>query len=479
MSLGDSKACLHYLIACSYSAGRDGVICAWDVPPSASNVPASRDGHGAPPRERTAFRSQIQAHTHWVNDIVLAHYDRALVSASSDLTVKIWTPRAATTDAAQTAATIGRHDDYVKCVASPGPGGDWVASGGLDHRIRLWDLSGAGERLSIAHAGGGPGDDDEGRASAKGSVYALAARGGVLASGGPDGTLRVWDPRQGGRRVTALVGHTDTLRAVLVDAAGARVVSASSDQTLKVWSLVAGRCLHTLTMHADSVWGLHARDPNLAVFYSCDRAGVVAKTDTRGHVGMDAGVSLALAQETAGVHKVVKAGDALWAATASSSINAWLDVDTEADLEEPSSLREERLSSLASRPSVIPGYGDPERSPSVASTGKKKIPLRSLLPITSPVATKQRDWDALTAYSSADGRKMSEVDVEPEEEEEESMAPYHALPEETIEGHNGLIKHVMLNDRKRALTLDTAGEVVLWDLLKVRSLLSHTRQELC
>ena len=440
------------------------------MPPSASRPPASRDGHNVPPRERTAFRSQIQAHTHWVNDIVLAHYDRALVSASSDLTVKLWTPHAAAPDAAaQTAATIGRHDDYVKCVASPGPGGDWVASGGLDHTIRLWDLGGGGERLSIAHAGGGPGDDDvddAGGARAKGSVYALAARGGVLASGGPDGTLRVWDPRQGGRRVTALVGHTDTLRAVMVDAAGARVVSASSDQTIKVWSLVAGRCLHTLTMHADSVWGLHARDPNLAVFYSCDRSGVIAKTDTRGHVGMDAGVSLALAQEHAGVHKVVKAGDTLWAATASSSINAWTDVDTEADLEVPASLREERLSSLVSRPSVIPGYGDPTRSASVASTGGKKIPLGCLLPITSPVANRKRDWDGLTIHSAIAGRKMSEVDVEPEEEEE-SMVPYHALPEETIEGHNGLIKHVMLNDRKRALTLDTAGEVVLWDLLRV------------
>ena len=46
-------------------------------------------------------------------------------------------------------------------------------------------------------------------------------------------------------------------------------------------------------------------------------------------------------------------------------------------------------------------------------------------------------------------------------------------PEETIQGQNGLIKHVMLNDRKRVLTQDTAGEVVLWDLLKVRHRIPH------
>lgn len=45
--------------------------------------------------------------------------------------------------------------------------------------------------------------------------------------------------------------------------------------------------------------------------------------------------------------------------------------------------------------------------------------------------------------------------------------PFHDLPDETIEGQNGLIKHVMLNDRRRVLTLDTAGEVTMWDLLLV------------
>jgi WD repeat-containing protein 48 len=45
--------------------------------------------------------------------------------------------------------------------------------------------------------------------------------------------------------------------------------------------------------------------------------------------------------------------------------------------------------------------------------------------------------------------------------------PVYSLPQETIEGQLGVIKHLMLNDRKRTLTQDTAGEVLLWDLLKV------------
>ena len=53
------------------------------------------------------------------------------------------------------------------------------------------------------------------------------------------------------------------------------------------------------------------------------------------------------------------------------------------------------------------------------------------------------------------------------EEELDVTIPIQSLPEETIEGQHGLIKHQMLNDRRRTLTQDSAGEVVLWDLFKV------------
>ena len=48
-----------------------------------------------------------------------------------------------------------------------------------------------------------------------------------------------------------------------------------------------------------------------------------------------------------------------------------------------------------------------------------------------------------------------------------AVEPIHNLPEETIEGQFGLVKHKLLNDRRRVLTLDTAGDVLLWDLIKV------------
>ena len=449
------------LWATSYSGGRDGVICAWDLKLPSDHIATPRNPFSSSrdtPAEAntkttsTSFRSQVQAHTHWVNDIILTQSNTALVSASSDITVKVWRPHA---EDGRTAQTVGLHDDYVKCLATPTAHSDWVASGGLDHTIRLWDLNGGGEKLKIA-----VGDDEN---KDKGSVYALSVRGSIMASGGPESIVRLWDPRTG-NRITKFVGHTDNVRSILINEAGDTIMTASSDQTIKVWSLGAGRCMHTLSMHNDSVWTLYSDHPQLSIFYSADRSGLIAKTDVRGSTDMDDGLSLAIAQEHEGVTKLVASSGYLWTATSSSSINRWKDVDTRLPIQEPKPTDETdeisanpKNSSISDHPSHIKA----ERK------HNETIPFKSVLRIsnTAPLTiSKIRPRDATTIYSGSSMRKPSEAVIDTDQE---LAVPIYRLPEETIEGQNGLIKHVMLNDRKRVLTLDTAGDVTMWDLLKV------------
>jgi WD40 repeat protein len=92
-----------------------------------------------------------------------------------------------------------------------------LATGSIDHTIRLWDsASGACERVFEGH---------------QGSVGALAVLGdGRLASGSGDNTIRLWDPAQpdGAPRVlfvadaaiTALVAHHTRLLLVAGDSSG-------------------------------------------------------------------------------------------------------------------------------------------------------------------------------------------------------------------------------------------------------------------
>ena len=404
----------------------------------------------------------MQAHTHWVNDILLAHSNSALVSASSDITVKVWRPHS---EDSQIPETIGLHSDYVKCLASPGAHSDWVASGGLDHKIKLWDLNGGGEKLHI----------DLGENEAKGSVYALSVRGSVMASGGPESIVRLWDPKSG-KRITNFVGHTDNIRDILINQDGDTVMTASSDQSIKVWSITAGRCMYTLTMHNDSVWSLYSDHPQLSLFYSSDRSGLVTKTDVRDCPDMDEGLSLAVAQEHDGIAKVVAAGDYIWTATSSSSINRWHDVDTRMEVQSPELVRQQRGFSLVSRPK-IPSL-PPREDPAVDGITKSKIPLSCVLRISSNAAypgQTPRDIEVSTIYSGTSARRMSEAVVD---QDLGVIAPFHDLPEETIEGQNGLIKHVMLNDRRRVLTLDTAGEVTMWDLLRCVPIKSFGKRHL-
>lgn len=389
---------------------------------------------------------------HWINDIALAQNNSAVVSASSDLTVKVWRP--SSEEDGNRAHTIGEHADYVKCVATPPAdmGANWVATGALDRKICLWDINGAGKTLEI---------DVRGEVMAeKGSVYALRVGRNIMACGGPEKMVRLYDPRSGSR-VSKLVGHIDMIRSILIDDSGEKILSASSDKTIKLWSVKEGRCMYTFTMHDDSVWSLFSDDPQLATFYSSDRSGLVAKTDVRGSLeDMDDGLSLAVAQEHIGVSKVVAAGGHIWTATDRSSINRWEDIDTSQDIQLPEPVRKQRAtSSASSRPQ--------ESSPPANGTGaKKEIPAGSILRISAsafPASRGVPDPDANTV-NDASTRKGSEVVIDHPDPE---VKPIHELPEETIEGQFGLLKHRLLNDRRRVLTLDTAGEVLMWDLIKV------------
>lgn len=324
-----------------------------------------------------------------------------------------------------------------------------MASGGLDRRICLWDLNGSGQRLSIDVS------EDEGGAGVnkdKGSVYALGVTQSILASGGPESTVRVWDPKSG-KRITKFVGHTDNVRDILVSHDGSTIMTASSDQTVKVWSVTAGRCMHTLTMHDTSVWSLWSTHPDLSVFYSSDKSGMVVKTDTRGCAELDEGLSVAVCQEQEGVHKLICEGDYIWTATSRPSINRWTDVDTtDAEPEMPENFKQHRFSVTSARLRTHSSPNlEPPQSPPRDSVPKKQIPIKHLLRLSN------------AAYFPAAVVRDSEAD----EAEHVTTQSYRSQPGFSIEGQNGLIKHVMLNDRKRVLTLDTAGEVVMWDLLKV------------
>jgi WD40 repeat protein len=68
-----------------------------------------------------------------------------------------------------------------------------------------------------------------------------------LASGGEDGTVRLWDPAASGRGPLAtLQGHTGTVLGVALSGDGQLVASGGVDGTIRLWEAGGGACLRTL-----------------------------------------------------------------------------------------------------------------------------------------------------------------------------------------------------------------------------------------
>jgi WD40 repeat protein len=74
---------------------------------------------------------------------------------------------------------------------------------------------------------------------------------GTLVSGGYDATLRLWSAS--GRPEAVLTGHGALVNAVRFSPDGARLASASSDHTARIWDVASGACLLRLDGHRDDV----------------------------------------------------------------------------------------------------------------------------------------------------------------------------------------------------------------------------------
>ncbi|ODQ66210.1 WD40 repeat-like protein [Nadsonia fulvescens var. elongata DSM 6958] len=364
-----------------YTAGRDGVVTGWGLDHldlsnyadetrefddiSLASYSGGIDDYISSQRKAATANSKIntqsanpyrvykQLHSNWVNDIALTNNYQSLLSCSNDLSVKLWNPR----NSSEAPITIGRHRDYVKCVSSPGQNTTWAASGGFDGRIIIWDIAQMkGEKLVI--------DVGEDGKNARGSIYSLATVNGslsngsqtnIVAAGGPEAIVKLWDLRTTNpqKPICEFIGHDDNIRSLLISNDGDLVLSASSDSTIKLWSIRGSKILNTFNMHDEAVWSLYSNHPELKCFYSADRSGLVVKTDLRvseetntqgGTISFNGnendklnssndddevqGISTVIANEHQGISSLLAYGDTIWVTTLKCHVNGWKNIDS-------------------------------------------------------------------------------------------------------------------------------------------------------
>ncbi|KAI8321205.1 PFU-domain-containing protein [Martensiomyces pterosporus] len=177
-------------------------------------------------------------------------------------------------------AVLNGHTADVRALASQGS--DTLVSVSRDKTGRIWKRTGPNsfteDSAIVGHSG---------YVNSVAIIPPTAEHGsGLVATGGVDKAVSIWDPSNLSEALTKLTGHTENVCALTTSADGKTLVSGSWDKTAKVW--VDGVCKYTLAGHQHAVWCVLVLEDGSVLTGSADKTicrwvnGALAHTYT-GH----------------------------------------------------------------------------------------------------------------------------------------------------------------------------------------------------
>ncbi|NP_001011103.1 U3 small nucleolar RNA-associated protein 15 homolog [Xenopus tropicalis] len=169
---------------------------------------------------------QFSGHSKAVHFVDFTADKYRIVSGSDDYTSRLWDiPNGVEI------TSYNEHTDYIRCGCTSALNNDLFATGSYDHTIKIFDGRTDKSVMSMDH--GQPVE----------SVL-LFPSGGLLVSAGGR-YVKVWDILKGGQLLVSLRNHHKTVTSLCLSSSGQRLLSASLDRHVKVYSTMNYKVVHS------------------------------------------------------------------------------------------------------------------------------------------------------------------------------------------------------------------------------------------
>ncbi|CAD5226489.1 unnamed protein product [Bursaphelenchus okinawaensis] len=168
----------------------------------------------------------LQGHGGGVWSMILTDDGKKVISGSTDRTARVWN-----TETGEQIHCLQGHTSTVRCMAMKG---NRLVTGSRDCTARLWNLD-TGEFISVlvAHYA---------------AIRCVEYDGKHIITGSYDHKIAIFNAETC-ERTQILIGHQNRVYSLLLDKEKGLLFSGSLDQTIRVWNVNDGTCIHTLVGH--------------------------------------------------------------------------------------------------------------------------------------------------------------------------------------------------------------------------------------